>query len=143
MSRAPSHHHILLVEDNPVDLDLALRAFGRHGDAARIEVARDGEEAVAFLERWAAGHPVPAVVLLDIKLPRVNGLEVLRQIKSHPDFGHVPVVMLTTSAEAADLGQAYELGANSYVVKPVNFARFIEVAEQIETYWCTLNQPAR
>lgn len=142
MSRIPSSHRILLVEDNPFDLDLALRAFGRGGDAAQLEVARDGEEALAFIKQWENGHPLPAVVLLDIKLPRVHGLEVLRQIKSHPRFSHLPVVMLTTSAEAADLGQAYELGANSYVVKPVNFERFIEVAEQIQRYWCTLNRPA-
>lgn len=142
MSRTPSSHRILLVEDNPFDLDLALRAFGRGGDAAQLEVARDGEEALAFIEQWEAGRPLPAVILLDIKLPRVHGLEVLRQLKSHPRFSHLPVVMLTTSAEAADLGQAYELGANSYVVKPVNFERFIEVAEQIQRYWCTLNRPA-
>lgn len=130
---------ILLVEDNPVDLDLALRAFSRQGAACSIEVARDGEEALAFIHRWEQGHPVPALVLLDIKLPRVNGLEVLRQLKSHPRFGYIPVVMLTTSGEDADVGQAYELGANSYIVKPVNFARFIEVTEQIEQYWCQLN----
>ncbi|SIQ85607.1 CheY chemotaxis protein or a CheY-like REC (receiver) domain [Aromatoleum tolulyticum] len=130
---------ILLVEDNPVDLDLALRAFARRGPDRRIEVARDGEEALAYLRRWEQGHPPPALVLLDIKLPRVNGLEVLRQLKSHPRFGCLPVVMLTTSGEDADVGQAYELGANSYIIKPVNFARFIEVTEQIEQYWCLLN----
>ena len=130
---------ILLVEDNPVDLDLALRAFARQGADCRIEVARDGEEALAFIRRWEQGHPLPALILLDIKLPRVNGLEVLRQLKSHPRFGCIPVVMLTTSGEDADVGQAYELGANSYIIKPVNFARFIEVTEQIEQYWCLLN----
>lgn len=131
---------ILLVEDNPVDLDLALRAFARRGpDCCSIEVARDGEEALAFIRRWEQGHAPPALVLLDIKLPRVNGLEVLRQLKSHPRFGYIPVVMLTTSGEDADVGQAYELGANSYIIKPVNFARFIEVTEQIEQYWCLLN----
>lgn len=130
---------ILLVEDNPVDLDLALRAFSRRSPECRIEVARDGEEALAYIRRWEQGHPLPALVLLDIKLPRVNGLEVLRQLKSHPRFGCLPVVMLTTSGEDADVGQAYELGANSYIIKPVNFARFIEVTEQIEQYWCLLN----
>lgn len=134
------NHRILLVEDNPVDLDLALRAFARSGPASRIEVARDGEEAVACLHRWETGQAPPALVLLDIKLPRINGLDVLREFKSHPRFGHIPVVMLTTSAEAADIGHAYELGANSYIVKPVNFVQFIEVAEQIENYWCLLNE---
>lgn len=131
--------HILLVEDNPVDLDLALRAFARKRPEVAIEVARDGEEALAFIPRWEAGAPLPALVLLDIKLPRIGGLEVLREIKSHPRFAWIPVVMLTTSGEDADVGQAYELGANSYIIKPVNFARFIEVTEQVEQYWCGLN----
>ncbi|NMG74656.1 response regulator [Aromatoleum diolicum] len=136
-------HRILLVEDNPVDLDLALRAFSRKNSDRPIEVARDGEEALSFIARWEAGHPVPAMILLDIKLPRVNGLEVLRRLKSHPRFAYIPVVMLTTSGEDADVGQAYELGANSYIIKPVNFARFIEAAEQIEQYWCLLNELPR
>lgn len=139
MTGERSARSILLVEDNPVDLDLALRAFARQCPGCPIEVARDGEEALAFIRRWEEGHPVPALVLLDIKLPRINGLEVLRQLKSHPRFACIPVVMLTTSGEDDDVGQAYELGANSYVIKPVNFARFIEVTEQIEQYWCSLN----
>ena len=140
MTSAAPRYHILLVEDNPVDLDLALRAFSRNAPHNVIEVARDGEEAVAYMSRWDAGHPVPAMILLDIKLPRINGLEVLRQLKAHPRFGYIPVVMMTTSREDADIEHAYELGANSYIIKPVNFERFIEVAKNVEQYWCQLNE---
>lgn len=131
---------ILLVEDNPVDLDLTRRAFSRKRIANRIEVARDGEEALAFISRWEAGECLPAVILLDIKLPKVNGLEVLRQLKLHPRFNVIPVVMLTSSDDDGDLKTAYELGVNSYIVKPVDFAKFLAVAEQIELYWCLLNR---
>ena len=134
---------ILLVEDNPVDLDLTQRAFKRKRFANPIEVARDGEEALAFLPRWEAGETVPAVILLDIKLPKVNGLEVLRQLKMHERFRLIPVVMLTSSDEDTDLKSAYALGVNSYIVKPVDFAKFIEVAEQIELFWCVLNRSPR
>jgi CheY-like chemotaxis protein len=140
MTSDSAAHRILLVEDNPVDLDLALRAFSGRNPDHPIDVARDGEEALSYIGRWEAGDPVPAMILLDIKLPRVGGLEVLRRLKSHPRFSYIPVVMLTTSGEDADVGHAYELGANSYIVKPVNFARFIEAAEQIEQYWCLLNE---
>lgn len=140
MTSNPSGYHILLVEDNPVDLDLALRAFSRHHSGNIIEVARDGEEAIAYLSRWNEGHPLPAMILLDIKLPRINGLEVLRQLKSHPRFAYIPVIMMTTSREDGDIEHAYELGANSYIIKPVNFERFIEVAKTVEQYWCLLNE---
>lgn len=131
---------ILLVEDSPVDLDLTLRAFRRRQFANPIEVARDGEEALAWFGRWEAGEPLPAVILLDIKLPRINGLEVLSQLKSHQRFRRIPVVMLTSSAENSDLDTAYELGCNSYIVKPVDFAKFMEVASQVELFWCVLNK---
>lgn len=134
---------ILLVEDNPVDLDLTLRAFARKHLANPIEVARDGEEALAFLPRWETGHPLPAVVLLDIKLPRVSGLDVLRRLKTDLRFRRIPVVMLTSSSEDTDVKAAYDLGVNSYIVKPVNFAKFVDVAEQIELYWCVLNEASR
>lgn len=130
---------ILLVEDNPMDVDLALRAFRRRRLMNPIEVARDGEEALAWLPRWEAGEPLPAVILLDLKLPRVDGLEVLRQLKAHAQLRHVPVVVLTTSADGHDVKRAYELGVNSYIVKPVNFDKFVEVASQIEIYWTVLN----
>lgn len=132
---------ILLVEDNPVDVDLTLRSFERRGLANRVEVARDGEEALAWIPRWAAGEPLPIVVLLDLKLPRVDGLEVLRQFRTSSVSCRIPVVVLTTSAEEADIRAAYQAGANSYIVKPVSFDRFHEVAAQVELYWCLLNQP--
>ncbi len=132
---------ILLVEDNPMDLDLTLRAFQRRRLTNPIEVARDGEEALAWIPRWEAGEPIPALILLDIRMPRVDGLEVLRQLKSHPRFRTIPVVMLTTSAESADVQTAFELGANSYIVKPVDFEKFLEVADKIDMYWMVLNTP--
>jgi CheY-like chemotaxis protein len=131
---------ILLVEDNPMDLDLTLRAFRKKKFANEIQVARDGEEALAFLPRWEAGETLPAVILLDINLPKVNGLEVLRQLKAHERFRRIPVVMLTSSREDRDLKSAYDLGVNSYIEKPVNFSKFMEVADQIELYWCLVNQ---
>lgn len=142
MSDPGSPPPICVVEDSPVDLDLLRHAFRRRRLANPLTVARDGEEALAGLERWARGEePVPAVVLLDIRLPRINGLEVLRALRAHPDCGRIPVVMLTSSADDADIRTAYESGANSYIVKPVDFDRFMDVAEQIELYWCVLNQP--
>jgi len=131
---------ILLVEDNPVDLDLTLRAFKRKHLSNPILIARDGEEALDFLPRWEADEPLPAVILLDLKLPKVDGLEVLRQLKEHPRFRRIPVVVLTSSAEDRDMDNAYALGVNSYIVKPVSFERFMEVAEHIELYWCVLNR---
>ncbi|MCX8144728.1 MAG: response regulator [Azovibrio sp.] len=131
---------ILLVEDNPMDLDLALRAFKRKRLTNPIQVARDGEEALAWLPRWEAGEPLPALILLDLKLPRVDGLDVLRQLKQHARFRHIPVVVLTSSAEDRDISTAYTLGVNSYIVKPVSFERFMEVVEHIELYWCVLNR---
>jgi CheY-like chemotaxis protein len=134
---------ILLIEDNPMDVDLTRRAFARHRFVNPFEVLRDGEEALAYLTRWEAGAPPPVVILLDLKLPKVDGLEVLRQIKVHPQFRNIPVVILTTSAEDYDIQTAYQLGANSYIVKPVDFDKFMEVAEQIELYWSVLNKPPK
>lgn len=133
---------ILLVEDNPMDVDLALRAFRKRRLTNPVEVARDGEEALAWMPRWEAGETLPAVILLDLKLPRVNGLEVLRQLKAHPRFRSIPIVVLTTSAESQDVTRAYELGVNSYIVKPVDFDKFVEVASQIEIYWTVINARA-
>lgn len=132
---------ILLVEDNPMDVDLTLRAFQRRRVTNPVHVARDGEEALAWLPRWEAGEPTPLVILLDLKLPRVDGLEVLRQIKSHPTLRAIPVVVLTTSAEHADINTAYQLGANSYIVKPVEFEKFMEVSEKLDVYWTLINRP--
>jgi len=142
MTQVQSNNPILLVEDNPVDLDLTLRAFAASKLANPIEVARDGEEALAFIKKWEQGESLPVVILLDLKLPKVNGLEVLQAIKNHPDFKTIPVVILTTSAESADVRSAYQSGANSYIIKPVDFDKFIEVARHIELYWRVLNKPA-
>lgn len=130
---------VLLVEDNLTDVDLTLRALKRRNLANPIEVARDGEEALAWIERWEQGAPVPAVILLDINLPRVDGLNVLRAFKQREDLRRIPVVMLTSSSAHRDVKTAYQLGANSYIVKPVDFDKFIEVARQVELYWCVLN----
>ena len=134
---------ILLVEDNPMDVDLTLRAFSRRKVINPFVVARDGEEALAYVEKWDRGEPAPAVILLDLKLPKVDGLEVLRILKEHRRYKSIPVVMLTTSNEDRDIEQAYRLGANSYIVKPVDFEKFIDVAAQIEVYWMVLNRAPR
>lgn len=134
---------ILLVEDNPMDVDLTRRAFAKRKLVNPFQVARDGAEALAYLARWEAGAPVPVVILLDLKLPKVDGLEVLRQIRAHPTVGCVPLVVLTTSGDDSDIQAAYKLGANSYIVKPVDFDKFIEVVAHTELYWSVLNQPPR
>lgn len=141
MNREHLMRPILLVEDNPMDVDLTLRAFRQRKLANPVEVARDGEEALAWIPRWQAGAPLPLVILLDLKLPRVDGLEVLRQFKQHPVSQAIPVVVLTTSADDRDVERAYACGVNSYIVKPVGFEKFIEVASQIEIYWCATNHP--
>ncbi len=140
MSTSVSLPPILLVEDNPMDLDLTLRAFNKKKFSNQVHIARDGEEALAFIPRWEAGEALPAVILLDINLPKVNGLEVLRQLKAHERFRRIPVVVLTSSREDKDLKTAYDLGVNSYIENPVSFNKFMEVAEQIELYWCVLNE---
>lgn len=140
MTQPQAHQPILLVEDNPVDVDLTLRAFATQDLANPILVARDGEQALSWIPRWESGEPLPLLILLDLKLPRVDGLEVLRQLKTHPNLRTIPVVILTTSREDADMRRAYLLGANSYIVKPVNYDQFIEVLGQIEAYWRRLNQ---
>jgi len=132
---------ILLVEDNPMDLDLTQRAFSRRKVVNPFEVARDGEEALDWMRRWDEGAPIPVLILLDLKLPRVDGLDVLRRYKEHPLYHSIPVVVLTTSDEDRDIETAYQLGANSYIVKPVVFEKFVEVAAQIEVYWTLLNHP--
>jgi len=134
---------ILIVEDRAADLDLTKRAFARRKILNPIQDARDGEEALAFMKRWENGEPLPVFVLLDLRLPKVGGLEVLRQFKSNPTSSSIPVIVLTTSAEDHDVEEAYKLGCNSYIVKPVEFEKFMEVATQIEVYWCALNTSPR
>lgn len=135
---------ILLVEDSPADVELTLRAFKRRKLANPVAVARDGEEALDYVNRrgtFVAGAPVPGVILLDLRLPKVDGLDVLRELKSHPVYRNIPVVVLTTSAEDRDIKKSYELGAASYIVKPVEFERFQELVERIDLYWIVTNVP--
>jgi CheY-like chemotaxis protein len=131
---------ILLVEDNPLDVDLTLRAFQRCKLSNPLLVARDGEEALAWVPRWESGETRPAVILLDLKLPRIDGLAVLKILKGHAVLRRIPVVVLTTSREDRDIQAAYDLGVNSYIVKPVDFDKFMDVVQQIELYWCVINE---
>lgn len=130
---------ILLIEDNPDDIDLTLRAFKKNKIINEIVIARDGEEALEHL--FGAKAVKPALVLLDLKLPKVDGLEVLRQIRSNEKTKFYPVVVLTSSIEQCDLKAAYELGTNSYIKKPVNFEAFIEAVHKLGVYWLILNEP--
>jgi len=130
---------ILIIEDRPIDIDLTKRAFQRKKIINPILEARDGEEAVAFIKRWEDGEVPPIFILLDLRLPKLNGLEVLRKLKQHPTYSSIPVIVLTTSSEDKDIEEAYRLGCNSYIVKPVEFDKFMEVATQIEIYWCMVN----
>ena len=134
---------ILIVEDRAIDLDLTKRALERRHILNPIQEARDGEEALAFFQRWDAGEMLPVFILLDLRLPKVNGLEVLSKLKAHPTYSKIPVIVLTTSAEDSDIEEAYKLGCNSYIVKPVEFEKFMQVATQIEVYWCALNTSPR
>jgi two-component system, response regulator len=139
---------LLLVEDNPSDVELTLHVLKKHNFANRIKVVRDGAEALDFIfdgHSGAAGHPdnVPKLILLDLKLPKVNGLEVLGIIKADSHTKRIPVVVLTSSREEQDLFTCYELGVNSYIVKPVDFVQFTEVVRQVGLYWLSLNQQPR
>jgi CheY-like chemotaxis protein len=134
---------ILLVEDNPMDLDLTLQAFREHGIANPIVSCRDGEEALEYMEEHQLPNDwqVPILVLLDLRLPKVDGIEVLRQARKHPVWRQVPIVVLTTSRENKDIEAAYEMGINSYIVKPVDFLAFIEMVKTIKVYWLLTNEP--
>lgn len=137
---------ILLVEDNPNDVELALHAFRRNNLVNRIEVVRDGAEALDFLFHTGAyagcaADDNPRVILLDLKLPKIDGIEVLRRIKADPRTRMLPVVVLTSSREDRDIDECYSLGANSYLVKPVAFEKFIETASVLGMYWLLFNQP--
>lgn len=139
---------ILLVEDNPDDLEMALHALRKMNLANRIQVARDGVEALDFIfcRGPHAGRRIenrPKVILLDLKLPKVDGLEVLRKLKSDPRTQTIPVVVLTSSKEQTDVLESYSLGVNSYIVKPVNFERFAAAVQQLGLYWLLLNQPPK
>lgn len=136
---------ILLIEDNQDDEELALLAFGRSRIANQVVVVRDGQEALDYFfgtedQAWHNARPLPQVILLDLKLPKVDGLEVLRRLRADPRTRRLPVVVLTSSKEEQDLIESYNLGANSYVRKPVEFARFAEAVQQLEMYWLVLNE---
>ena len=131
-----SRRRILLVEDNPDDVELTIRAFKKNNIANDIVVARDGAEALEQLQE----AELPAVVLLDLKLPKVDGLEVLRRVRANERTALLPVVILTSSREERDLVSGYSLGANSYVRKPVDFAEFLEAVKQLGLYWLVLNE---
>ena len=139
-------HDILLVEDNPDDVDLTLRAFRKSNIVNDVVVARDGVEALDYLFATGAHagrdpNALPQVVLLDLKLPRLDGLQVLARLRANPTTRLLPVVILTSSTEQRDLVSGYTLGANSYIRKPVDFQEFVEAVRQLGLYWLILNQP--
>jgi CheY-like chemotaxis protein len=138
---------ILLIEDNLSDIGLTQRAFARNHIANELVIVEDGQDALDYL--FGAGiyagrdiRELPALILLDLKLPRVDGLEVLRRIRADQRTSHLTVVILTTSGEERDIRQSYELGANSYVRKPVDFIQFAQAVENLVLYWLVINQPA-
>ena len=138
---------ILLVEDNPSDVELTRRAFHKNNIANDLVVVEDGQEALDYL--FGGGplkglkmNELPAVALLDLKLPKVDGLQVLRRIRADERTSRLPVVMLTTSSEEDDIAQSYDLGANSYIRKPVDFNQFVEAIQYLGLYWLVMNEPA-
>lgn len=137
---------ILLVEDSPNDIELILAALSEHRLANEVVVVRDGEEALDYLYRRGVFklrmEGTPVVVLLDLKLPKVDGLEVLAQLKSDPELRKLPVVVLTSSREEQDLLDSYELGTNAYVVKPVDFHEFVDSIKTLGLFWAVVNQPS-
>ena len=136
---------VLLVEDSPNDAELTLEAFAESGLANEVVWVRDGREALDYLHREGDfaqrpdGHP--AVVLLDLKMPKVDGLQVLEQVKKNPHLKSIPVVMLTSSREEADLARSYGLGVNAYVVKPVGFPEFVKALKELGLFWAVVNEP--
>ena len=143
---AKNEVEILLVEDNPADMELTLHALRAENISNHIQVVRDGEEALDFLfcrgafQERSLEHP-PKVVLLDLKLPKVDGLEVLRQVKGDPRTRPIPIVVLTSSKEDRDLVNSYQLGVNSYIQKPVDFDQFRQTVKQLGLYWLVVNEP--
>ena len=136
---------VLLVEDNPDDIELAMIAFRKNNFANRVHVVRDGAEALEYIFGTGGyanrkNERTPRLVLLDLKLPKVDGLEVLKQVKGHARTKHTPIVMMTASSEESDLVASYSLGVNSYIVKPVDFVQFIEAARTLGLYWLLLNE---
>jgi two-component system, response regulator len=131
---------VLLVEDNPDDVELALHAFKKHPFAKHVRVCRDGVEALDYLFGEGSSAVPPRLILLDFKMPRLNGLEVLERVRAEERTRRTPVIMLTASDEAPDMARSYDLGANSYIVKPVDFHQFSETVLQLGQYWLLLNR---
>lgn len=136
---------ILIVEDNPEDAEMALRAFKKNNLSNKVFVVEDGEEALDFV--FSRGEYAnrtdlkkPRIILLDLKLPKIGGLEVLKEIKQHPETKMIPVIILTSSKEERDMMESYQLGVNSYIVKPVEFDKFVEAVKDLGLYWLLLNQ---
>jgi len=138
MNRRRGEGTILLVEDNPRDEELALRALRKNQIANEVVVARDGQQAIDVL---LGGGPLPVLVLLDLKLPKIDGIEVLKRIRAEPRTRLLPVVILTSSVDERDRLEGYGSGANSYVCKPVDFAQFTDAVRQLGLYWLVLNEP--
>jgi len=136
---------ILLAEDDPKDVELTLTALGEHNLANDVVVARDGEEALDYVHRRGrfASRPEgnPVVILLDLKMPKVDGIEVIRQLKADEKLRTVPVVVLTSSRESRDLEESYRLGVNAFVVKPVHFGEFLQAVKQVGAFWAIVNEP--
>ncbi len=136
---------ILLVEDDPRDVELILSALSEYNVANEIAIARDGVEALDYVYRRGtfAGRPVdnPVVILLDLKLPKLDGIQVLRQLKADEQMRLIPIVILTSSRESRDLAECYALGVNAYVVKPVRFTEFVDAVKQVGVFWALINEP--
>jgi CheY-like chemotaxis protein len=143
LNSASSLRPIMVVEDNDMDLDFCLQAFEEHGIVNPVIACRDGDEAIAFIDSHAQPNDrdFPLLVLLDLRLPRIDGVEVLRHARRQANWAMVPFVMLTTSSESIDINAAYQQGVNSYIVKPVDFAKFSEVVKHIKRYWMLTNVP--
>ncbi len=137
-------NRILIVDDSPKDIELAIAALAEKNLANEVVVAEDGEEALDYLNKrgkFSSEQGNPAVILLDIKMPKMDGIEVLKQIRSDPEFKSIPVIMVTSSQEEKDLVESYKLGANSYVAKPVDAIQFIDAINVLGQYWAVINQP--
>jgi two-component system response regulator len=139
------HSHVLLVEDNPDDIELTKRAFQKNNISNNLVITRDGAETLDFL--YGRGkyqgrdiNNMPKLILLDLKMPKVSGLEVLKQIRSHEKTKYIPVIILTSSQDKKDIITGYKLGANSYIIKPIDFVKFHQVVQQIVLYWLGLNE---
>ncbi len=145
MSDESSNIEILLIEDNPNDAELTLRALKKNHLANKILHLKDGEEAINYLfpENGLSHNAIPKVILLDLKLPKVDGIQILKRLKSDERTKLIPVVVLTSSQEERDIVESYKLGVNSYVTKPVGFEKFINAVSNLGLYWLILNQPPK